>query len=102
MGNKSHKTPLSTRPWFVCLLTFVFYPVGVFLMWKHHTFKKPIKIVLTILFLPWFAFCVLFIGLCIFFLINPDYAVPNEPEQHTEQVDNTKESPETRILVLFI
>lgn len=39
--------PLYCRTWFVVLLLLLFFPVGLFLMWKYTSWHKAVKIIVT-------------------------------------------------------
>lgn len=38
------------RDWFIVLMLIVFFPVGIFLMWKYTSWKKVAKIIVTVIF----------------------------------------------------
>lgn len=63
--------------WIIALLYF-FFPVGLFLMWKHAKWKKPIKIIITVFFA--------FIVICMFAGRDSE----NEPTT-TVEVEETSE-----------
>ena len=46
---------LSEKNWFIILMLIIFFPIGLYLMWKNAKWNKIIKIIITI-----------FIGICIF------------------------------------
>lgn len=46
--DEGHKAKLYTRTWFIILLLIIFFPVGLFLMWKYTKWKKFVKIIITI------------------------------------------------------
>lgn len=51
--NKKEKVKLSKRTWFVILMLVLFWPVGLFLMWKNKKFNKIVRIIVTaIIVLP--------------------------------------------------
>lgn len=47
------------QKWFIFLILLIFSPLGITLLWAGSKFKKPWKVILTILFGSWFVFSVL-------------------------------------------
>jgi|GEM_PF-1138398 len=47
------------QKWFVFLILLIFPPLGITLLWAGSKFKKPWKVILTLLFGSWFVFNVL-------------------------------------------
>ncbi|MEG1620138.1 MAG: hypothetical protein RR335_11370 [Eubacterium sp.] len=51
-----HNASITKRRWFVVLMLFIIYPLGLYFLWNTVRFRKTSRIVLTILFFPWFLF----------------------------------------------
>jgi len=47
------------QKWFISLILLIFPPLGITLIWAGSKFKKPWKVILTILFGSWFVYSVL-------------------------------------------
>lgn len=63
---KKDKPPIASKTWFVILMLLIFFPVGVYLMWKQKKFKKALRIILSIILGIWFAFwALIFVALLI-------------------------------------
>lgn len=43
------KEPLSSRNWFVIMMLFMFFPVGLYLMWSKKKWTKNVRIVVTVI-----------------------------------------------------
>ena len=43
--------PLGERPWFIALMMFLFFPVGLVLFWRHDLFPPETKWLVTIVVL---------------------------------------------------
>jgi hypothetical protein len=56
---KEKDTKWYYHKWFVILILLIFSPLGITLLWAGSKFKKPWKVILTILFGSWFVFSVL-------------------------------------------
>lgn len=48
------KIPFYTKTWFTVVALLLFFPVGLFTMWKYMNWNKIIKIGITALFILWF------------------------------------------------
>lgn len=48
------KIPFYTKTWFTVATLLLFFPVGLFTMWKYMNWNKIIKIGITALFILWF------------------------------------------------
>lgn len=48
-NKKNEKQKFYKKTWFVILMLIFVFPLGLFLMWKFTSWKKPVKIVVTIL-----------------------------------------------------
>ncbi|MCF0144832.1 MAG: hypothetical protein HUJ79_07065 [Firmicutes bacterium] len=46
---RNRKLKLTEKTWFIILLLIIFWPVGLFLMWKNARWNKILKIVITII-----------------------------------------------------
>lgn len=46
---KSPKKKWYQKTWFIILMLIIFFPVGLFLLWKYTNIKKPLKILITAL-----------------------------------------------------
>lgn len=47
--NNKSKKPIHKRTWFIILMLFLFFPVGLILVWKNSDWKKPAKLIVTII-----------------------------------------------------
>ena len=57
--NSEVKTKLSEKTWFVILFLILFWPVGLFLMWKHKKFSNPVRIIISIVLIATAIFAML-------------------------------------------
>lgn len=48
--NQENKKKWYKQTWAIVLLLIVFFPVGLYLMWKHTNWKKSVKIIITAFF----------------------------------------------------
>lgn len=48
--NQQPKKSWYEQTWAIVLLLIFFFPVGLFLMWKYSNWKKPVKIIITVIF----------------------------------------------------
>lgn len=73
---------ISQKTWFIILLIIVFFPIGLYLMWKNKKFNKVTRIVITALFV-------------IFIIGNlgdkPDSQLENRDREQTVSSDNNKD-----------
>ncbi|GAF87825.1 unnamed protein product [marine sediment metagenome] len=56
---KEKDTKWYYQKWFIFLILLIFPPLGITLLWAGSKFKKPSKVILTLLFGSWFVFSVL-------------------------------------------
>ena len=93
-----------------CALLFiiVFWPVGLFLMWKYSSWKKWVKVLVTILYTPTIAFLSLIFGLYVLSsgwlavedIINP--VVINQASGYTCTQNDTEWGKCTNIKKYFL
>ena len=43
------KLPVTARTWFIVLFLLLFWPVGLFFMWKHKRFPMAVRIIITVI-----------------------------------------------------
>ena len=67
MSETAGENKITSKTWFVILLLFVFFPAGVFFMWKHKKFHKVVRVIASIILGINFAFW----GLIIFAMLLP-------------------------------
>lgn len=48
------KVPLGAKTWFVILMLIVFWPVGLYCMWKHKKFPMAVRIIVSVVAGIWF------------------------------------------------
>lgn len=61
-SNNNFKKPFYKRIWFIALLLFFLAPVGIFIMWYCTEWKKPIKVIISIIGIMYFSiYCCLFV-----------------------------------------
>ena len=56
------QVPLGERLWFIALMMFLFFPVGLVLFWRHELFPPETKWLVTIVVLGSFIWAVFAIG----------------------------------------
>ena len=49
-------TPFYQKTWFAVLMLFIFFPVGVFLIWKYRKFRIAVRCIASVAFCIWFLF----------------------------------------------
>lgn len=69
--------------WFILMMLVVFFPVGVFLMWRFGKFHILINVFLSIILGIWFLFVLLFWSVMIF--------VPSEPPSNANGINQAEE-----------
>lgn len=52
--NTSPTVPFYTKTWFTILMLLLFFPIGLYTMWKFMNWNKIIKIGISALFVIWF------------------------------------------------
>lgn len=75
------------KTWFIILLLILFFPVGLFLMWKYKPFNRPAHIVIT----------VIIAALAVYGIANPPDLSSTTPEPTSAKVEaeSTKEASNT-------
>ena len=51
---QNDKPPFYQRTWFIILFLFLFPPLGIFFLWKYKRINKPLKVVISVVFLMFF------------------------------------------------
>ena len=49
-------TPFYQKTWFAVLMLFIFFPIGVFLIWKYRKFHVVARCIASVVFCGWFLF----------------------------------------------
>ena len=72
------------KTWFIILLLIIFWPVGLFLMWKYADWKKAVKIVITVL-----------VAVCMIFAFIPSTNNDTSSDTSYETSEDTSDELET-------
>ncbi len=84
------KKGITSRGWFIVLMLIIFFPVGLFFMWKNKVFPMAVRVIIT-------GFFVLIFITSVIFGSNTDESANTNPDTKTEetkQIEEVKESEE--------
>lgn len=83
---QENKQSVTQKTWFIILFLIVFWPVGLFFMWKNKKFSKVVRIIITV---------VLAIGVIGYIggLGNSDDKVPTSPSTEVSETETTDVEP---------
>ena len=93
------KVPLGAKTWFVILMLIVFWPVGLYCMWKHKKFPMAVRIIVSVVAGIWFLSYVSAMfsdsSSSTYSTYTPSYDSSYDDSLNTPGDDNTADVPST-------
>lgn len=89
--DEPEKEPVTHRTWFIILFLIIFWPLGLFFMWRAKKFSKAVRVVITVIVSLLFVFNIATAGMTIHMMVNDDELrneLMNEFDDEFKDFDN--------------
>jgi hypothetical protein len=86
------QTKFYQQTWFILTMLAVFFPIGIFLLWKYNKFKEPYKIILTLASCFVSSFVMIFSCAIVYTILNYDVVSANIKAQEARESQKAKDA----------